>query len=54
MTEFLAAVDLDINVIDSDVVKVAFVCVNLGNTVTFIKLLILSIRFYTYISIIFK
>ena len=45
MTEFLTAIDLDINVIDSDVVLVAFVCVNLRNTITFNKLLILSSRF---------
>ena len=41
MSEFLAGIDLDINVIDSDEVASAIVLVHLGNTVTFNGLLIL-------------
>ena len=45
MSEFLAGIDLDINVIDSDEVASAIVLVHLGNTVTFNELLILPNRF---------
>ena len=41
MSEFLAGIDLDINVIDSDEVASGIVLVYLGNTVTFNELLIL-------------
>ena len=50
MTEFLAGIDLDINVIDGDEVASAIVLIDLGNTVTFNELLILPNRFWSFFS----